>query len=101
MSQTVGESTTIGVASRCPRCDQTGEHVSTKPTAKPGYKAHIYRCTTKLCQWFSTNWVVTEDPDGKVPVRDIGHIPKSFPTVPKISEEQRHRLRTTFDDVDE
>lgn len=70
-------------AKHCPRCNQMGETVNTyvtpHPTTGRPTKVHVIQCRNLSCNWYQTNWVVQEDEDGKVPVRDSGHEPKTFP----------------------
>ena len=91
--------TTLATAKKCPKCNQVGEQVGEAPTSDPKYTGYVFTCLYKLCVWFETNWIVTVDEDGKVPVRDTGHIKKSFPALPEITPEQRKQIRENFDDV--
>jgi hypothetical protein len=75
------EVTNLDVASRCPKCDQVGETVSsfTNPTKKYG-TALVLECKTETCSWFETRYVIQVDKDGNVPVR-----PASVPEHEKIA----------------
>lgn len=91
--------TTLAVARKCPKCNNVGTLVKQSKTADPEYTGYIFMCETKICLWGGTTWVVTADSEGVVPVRDIGHVDKTFPDRAKITDEQRKRIRETFDDV--
>ncbi len=91
--------TSISTASKCPKCNNQGELVQSTPARRGMYESRIYKCTTKLCRWFDSNWLVQIDEDGNVPERDIGHVAKSFPNLPELSPEQLKRIREPkFDD---
>lgn len=82
--------TTFEEAKRCPKCDQTGELLSTRGVAdnegRPA-KLHILRCQNERCSWFDTDWVVQQLHDGTVPVRE-GMERKTFPQVPGMTQEK-------------
>ncbi len=90
--------TTLATAKKCPKCNNVGDLISKQPTEVPELTGYVFQCMNKVCPWFNTRWVVTADEDDKVPVRDIGHDPKRFPARAVITEEQRERMRTKFDD---
>lgn len=77
-------------ARRCPRCDQAGEIVSTRPSRDNDgnpCKVHILRCQNPRCSWFETDWVVQQLTDGTVPVRE-GMERKTFPAIPGMTQEK-------------
>lgn len=56
-------------ASRCPKCNNPGEVRSKKPapnSIRGTMLLHIY-CTSVLCPWYNTAWMVQVNPDGTVP----------------------------------
>ena len=94
--------TTIATASKCPKCNQQGEQIAKNQSAPDAkgkrYDVLTFKCTYRLCTWLDTNWIVAVDEDGKVPERDTGHIAKSFPDMPEISEMRRQKMLETYDD---
>ena len=94
----MGETTTLETASHCPRCNQKGELVLKSPTEDEKVTGYVYKCTTTLCVWFDTRWVVTVDDDDKVQTRDPGHDPKRFPAIPKITDKQREHVLDHIED---
>lgn len=78
------------VASRCPKCDNPGELMSTRPTkdadGNPS-KIHILRCENSACRWYDTDWIVQQLEDGTVPVRE-GRMEKTFPAIPGMTQEK-------------
>lgn len=91
--------TTLDSAKKCPKCNNYGDQVHQGPTTDPKITGYIFKCMHKLCLWYDTTWVVTADEDGKVPMMDIGHTKKIWPGRREITDEQRKRIRETFDDV--
>ena len=90
--------TTLATASKCPKCNNTGDLISKQPTEVPQLTGHVYECKYKLCVWFNTRWIVTVDEDGKVPTRDPGHDPARFPALPKITDKQREKVLDWIED---
>ena len=90
--------TTLAVAKKCPKCNNTGTLVKKSPTGDPSLEGHVYMCETKTCLWGGTTWIVMVNDEGKVPVMDIGHEKKLFPELPKISPEQMKNLRQSLRD---
>ncbi len=91
--------TTLDKAKKCPKCHNYGEQTHEGRTTDPKIKAYVFKCTHKVCLWYDTTWIVTVDEDGKVPMMDIGHTKKIWPSLRKITDEQRRRIRETFDDI--
>jgi hypothetical protein len=57
------------------------------PQGKP-VQMLTMQCQNLHCRWYMTNWIVQVDEDGKVPVRDSGHEPKTFPRLNKIMTQE-------------
>jgi hypothetical protein len=80
-------------ASKCPRCESPGREVKTVPIPyRVGAEGHILVCTNRdRCSWGQdgTRWLVQVNPNGTIPVNEPG--PKSFPAIPKISDEDLER----------
>lgn len=80
---TEGSITTYEEAKTCPKCGRVGEvrlSVPAKPDRdiKPGTKIeHVY-CTTELCRWYNTPWLLQVNPDGTIPP------PKNHRGEPKV-----------------
>ena len=89
--------TTLSTASKCPKCNNTGEIVKQSPTRDPRITGYVYKCTHSLCLWYNTTWLVTADDDGKVQEAKIG-TERLFPKRDDITPAQLKRLRETFDD---
>lgn len=77
--------TTFEEATRCPKCKQPGEVVSTKKVTDRDLKmgkatANTVMCHNPVCTWVNTNWVVQVNPDGSIPTTDYSkHENKRFP----------------------
>lgn len=74
-------------AQKCPKCNVPGTIMSTSMQRDPQGRAgrlHVMKCENIKCNWWNTNWVVQEDGDGMVLVRDTGHEPKSFPKLRNV-----------------
>ncbi len=67
-----GVETTYEEATRCPKCGKPGEVRGKRPAPpaaglRPGTTIqHVY-CTTELCSWFNTCWMIQVNPDGTIP----------------------------------
>ena len=74
-------------AQKCPRCSAPGEilrtHLQRDQQGRAG-KIHTMRCNNLKCNWYATNWVVQEDSEGYVMVRDSGHERKTFPQLATV-----------------
>lgn len=95
----VSGTTTHDSAKKCPKCGNYGTLVKEEKTLDLRYKGYVYTCENGRCTWAGTNWVVMVDEDGRVPMMDIGHTKKMFPKLKDITDAERARIRTTFDDV--
>lgn len=85
--------TTYEDAKRCPKCEEPGLKTGDKPAgrnARPGTSVHTFECRNARCKWFNEFWVVQVNPDGSVPPPNT-HRAKSFPALPKRSDEDIER----------
>lgn len=73
---------TLSQAQKCPKCHQAGTITSSVPQARG--KLHTLTCENIHCNWWHTHWVVQEDADGMVMVRDLGNEPKTFPKLKRV-----------------
>jgi len=72
---------TFEEAKLCPKCGKPGEvrKVQSAPDSPWGTKLHHVYCTTPLCIWFNTCWMVQTNLDGSVPpARDHTFSPKKY-----------------------
>jgi hypothetical protein len=107
----VPELTTLEEASKCPRCDLTGEVTSTRkapkttpdgdliiPRVPDGAMVRTYECQNERCTWYGTGWVVQVNPDNTVPIRARGGrgSEKQFPV---MSREQQAMGRRTLEQI--
>jgi hypothetical protein len=77
--------TTFEEAKRCPKCDKPGEdrhqNVILGKTFKGGKAPVVHQifCTTELCPWFGTPWLVQVNGDGSIPPpQDHTRSPKEY-----------------------
>jgi hypothetical protein len=85
-------STTFEEAKLCPKCGNPGD--DRKKTFERNSRGrlvevHLIYCTTKLCRWHNTAWVVQVNEDGTIPeaYQQLGD--KQYP---KISQESATRI---------
>jgi hypothetical protein len=82
--------TTYEEAIKCPRCDRPGE-VRRKAPSKDGrgkaIELHTVYCTTVLCKWYETAYIVQVNADGSIPPAHTALTqPKLFPAVSAETE---------------
>lgn len=53
-------------ASRCPKCQNPGNFVLSKPGPQRS-TVQFYECTSSLCPWYQTRWIVQVRADGTIP----------------------------------
>lgn len=89
-------------ATRCPKCGNPGEVRSKRPAPKdanlkPGTTIqHVY-CTSQLCTWYNTAWLIQVNPDGSVPPpRNHTGKDKLFSRDPS-ADEMAKRVREAID----
>lgn len=90
-------STTFEEASRCPKCDNTGEVKQTRPGPNKS-QIHILTCQNPPCKWYQTDWVVQQLSDGTIPVREVTErTPKTFPKlyIPQSAREVIDAIKDT------
>lgn len=65
----MAERTTFEEAKQCPKCGKPGEDrsVTPAPNLPIGTTLHHIYCTTELCPWYNTAWVVQVNKDGSIP----------------------------------
>jgi len=79
-------------AKDCPKCGKPGEvrrvTASRDGTGRP-VELHLVYCTTELCKWFDSPWVVQVNSDGSIPkaYSQIGE--KKYP---RISQESMTKI---------
>lgn len=78
MSESTG--TTLEEASRCPKCQEPGKHVATKPLTSSSGKLLMFLCENKRCKWYSTEWPVQVNSNGTIPL--TLQRPKQFQPLP-------------------
>jgi hypothetical protein len=86
-------STTFEEAKKCPKCDNVGKEVGSRP-AKTGRgkrcTLHVIECVTELCRWYGERYVVQVNEDGSIPDAYSGALgSKQFP---RISQESISRI---------
>lgn len=59
---------TLDEASRCPKCDQPGDHSSSE-SRPDGSIVRTYYCRNERCRWYNTPWIVQVKADGTIPER--------------------------------
>lgn len=84
--------TTFEEAIKCPRCERPGQAVGSNKVRKPGRgTVEIFKiqCTTKLCKWFETIYLVQINEDGSIPEAHGQNLQKQFP---RLSPESESRI---------
>ena len=63
------EKPTFETACLCPKCGRPGDARTQQqaPGMPRGTKLHHVFCTTQMCPWYNTEWLVQTNPDGSVP----------------------------------
>ena len=90
---------TFEEASRCPKCDNTGEQKSMQ-AAPEGSKLYIFTCRNEPCAWYLTDWVVQRLEDGTIPER-VPNRQKTFPSIPGMTQEKAAaQIEQTIKDED-
>jgi len=90
----MSEGTTYEEAKLCPRCGKTGRVVRITKTQNMKGKPvdlHLIACTTELCPWFETTYVIQVNEDGSIPEKGSGLI-GSDKAYPKLSQESVSRI---------
>lgn len=90
-------STTFEEAKLCPKCDKPGEDRSTKRVRNSRGKLveiHSIYCTTVVCPWYNTMWVVQINEDGSIPEAYSQVGSKMYP---KLSAESETRVREAME----
>lgn len=78
--------TTLEEAKRCPKCSQPGDHrlTTTPRNVKPGTRMlHVF-CTSPLCSWYDTSWVIQINPDGSIPDASMKALREDQKVYPKL-----------------
>lgn len=60
---------------------------------------YTIRCENKLCTWADTTWIVEVDAEGRVPVRDTGHVPKRFVSREKTGVVDPAKMKAYMDRI--
>ena len=61
--------TTWEEAKRCPKCGNPGDDQKQVSLPRGRGSIHYIYCTTQLCPWYGTCWMVQTRPDGTIPNR--------------------------------
>jgi hypothetical protein len=85
-------STTFEEAKLCPKCRRPGDDRKTTMERNSRgrlVEVHLIYCTTKLCRWYNTSWVVQVNEDGSIPEAYTQLGDKKYP---KISQEMGSKI---------
>ncbi len=75
-------------AVKCPRCDQAGRDTG-QVLGEGGTKIHSIMCENSACSWYQTNWAITVQSDGTIPIRaDAERQPKVFPKLGRMTSKR-------------
>lgn len=68
-SDDTNQLTTFEKAKLCPQCGRSGEDRKSMPAQgmPRGTTIHLIYCTTELCTWYNTCWMIQVNADGSVP----------------------------------
>lgn len=86
--------TTYEEAKRCPKCEQPGQEIGTKPMRGGGHIKTII-CHNSRCNWHDTTWIVQVNADGSIPEPTLDR-EKSFPKIPDRTESTQAQLERLY-----